>query len=177
MTVTPGSVAFGTDGGNGATITDAQVSAPALEAAKRGIWALERADLFNLLCVPPFSFSETGDVGAQTRSAAAVYSQRRRALYLVDPLLAWDEPSDLTTGANSLDGAVWGLARSENAALYFPRVRVPDPLQEGRLVSCAPCGVVAGVFARTDTAARRVEGAGRDGRDDERRVRAGSQAD
>jgi len=69
----------------------------------------------------------------------------------VDPLVAWDEPSDLTTGANSLDNAAWGLARTENAALYFPRLRMPDPLQEGRLANFAPCGAVAGVFARTDS--------------------------
>ena len=150
MTVTPGSLAFNADGDNGTTITDAQVSAPALEAGKRGLWALEKADLFNLLCVPPYALS-SGDVGAQTRSAAAAYCKHRRAMYLVDPLEAWDEPSDLTTGGNSLDGATWGLARSENAAVYFPRVKVPDPLQEGRLIACAPCGVVAGVIARTDT--------------------------
>ena len=127
----PGSLAFNTDGADGATITDAEVSAAALQAPKRGIWALEKADLFNLLCVPPFSFE--GDVGSQTRSEAATYAKSRRALYIVDPLVAWDEPSDLTTGANSLDNAAWGLARTENAALYFPRLRVPDALQEGRL--------------------------------------------
>ena len=90
MTVTPGSLAFNADGGDGTTITDAQVSAPALEAGKRGLWALEKADLFNLLCVPPYALS-SGDVGAQTRSAAAVYCKHRRAMYLVDPLEAWDE--------------------------------------------------------------------------------------
>ncbi len=149
MTVTPGSIPFNTDGSNGAAIGDAQVSAPALEAPKRGLWALEDADLFNLLCVPPFTFE--ADIGAQTRSAAANYCRVRRAMYVVDPLIAWDEPSDLTAGANSLEGATWGLARSENAALYFPRLRMPDPLQEGRLAEFAPCGAVAGIMARTDT--------------------------
>ncbi len=149
MTVTPGSLAFNTDGDNGAAITDAQVSAPALEATRQGLWALESADLFNLLCIPPFTFD--ADIGAQTRSAAATYCHARRAVYIVDPLSAWDEPSDLTGGANNLDSATWGLARSENAALYFPRLRMPDPLQEGRLGEFAPCGAVAGIMARTDT--------------------------
>jgi phage tail sheath protein FI len=145
----PGSLAFNADGNDGAAITDAEVSAPALQAPKRGIWALEKADLFNLLCVPPFSFE--GDVGSQTRSEAAAYARARRALYIVDPLVAWDEPSDLTSGANSLDNATWGLARTENAALYFPRLRMADPLQEGRLANFAPCGAVAGIFSRTDS--------------------------
>lgn len=151
MTVTPGSIAFNADGDDGTTLSDSEVSAPALETSKRGIWALEKADLFNLLCIPPFSFEAMGDIGAQTRTAAANYCRTRRALYIVDPLTAWDEPSDLIAGANSLDGATWGLARSENAAVYFPRLRSPDPLQEGRLAEFAPCGAIAGVFSRTDS--------------------------
>jgi phage tail sheath protein FI len=149
MTVTPGSLAFNADGDDGATITDAQVSAPALEGAKRGLWALEDEPLFNLLCIPPFDFTNTGDIGAQTRAAAAVYCEQRLAMFIVDPLVAWDEPADLT-GASGLGSAGWGLARSANAALYFPRVVSPDPLQEGRLAAFAPSGAVAGVIARTD---------------------------
>lgn len=151
LTVTPGSFAFNTDGDNGAAIADAQVSDPGLQSVKSGIWALERADLFNLLCIPPFSFDETGDIGAQSRTAAADYCRDRRALYIVDPLIAWDEPADLISGASGLDSATWGLARSENVAIYFPRLRSPDPLQEGRLAEFTPCGAVAGVFSRTDS--------------------------
>ncbi|WP_396957635.1 phage tail sheath family protein [Nitrosomonas sp.] len=153
MTVTPGSVAFNADGDDGATISDNEVSAPALETNKRGIWTLEKADLFNLLCIPPFSFEDApgSDVNGDTRTKAADYCRTRRALYIVDPLIAWKEPSNLITGANSLDGASWGLARSENVAIYFPRLRCPDPLQEGRLADFAPCGTVAGVMARTDS--------------------------
>ena len=144
----PGSLPF-EDGDNGATITDAQVSGDGLALRKQGIWALEKADLFNLLCIPPFQFE--ANIDKQTRAAAADYCRARRALYIVDPLTEWDEPSDLTHGANSLDGPTWGLVRSENVAIYFPRLRCPDPLQEGRLVEFAPCGAVAGVFSRTDS--------------------------
>ncbi|CAE6484029.1 hypothetical protein C8R30_105115 [Nitrosomonas nitrosa] len=151
MTVTPGSFAFNADGDDGAILTDTQLSAPTLEAGKRGIWALEKADLFNLLCIPPFSFEATGDIGAQTRTAAANYCRARRALYLADPLNSWDEPSDLISGANSLDSVTWGLARSENVAIYFPRLRCPDSLQEGRLAEFVPCGAIAGVYSRTDS--------------------------
>jgi len=51
---------------------------------------------------------------------------------------------DPTTGVDGLN------LRDENAAIYFPRVKVPDPLQENRLEEFVPCGVVAGIFARTD---------------------------
>jgi phage tail sheath protein FI len=40
--------------------------------------------------------------------------------------------------------------QDENAAVYFPRVNIPDPLQENRLEEFVPCGAVAGVYARTD---------------------------
>lgn len=143
------SSAFTATGNEGAAITDNQISLAALEAAKQGIWALEKADLFNLLCIPPLTREVGGDVNAQTRSAAAQYCKQRRAMYVVDPLSTWNLHSDLT-GAAGLDSAAWGLARSENAALYFPRLRLPDPLQENRLAEFAPCGAVAGVMARTD---------------------------
>lgn len=152
MTDNASSTAFANDGDDGGALTDAVISAATLEASKSGLWALEKADLFNLLCIPPLTRAPEGNVSSQTRSAAAAYCKRRRALYIVDPLNAWDEVSDLTTGALSLDGATWGLARSENAALYFPRLRLPDPLQEGRLAEFAPCGALAGIMARTDSA-------------------------
>lgn len=152
MTVDASSTAFGSDGDNGTAITDAEISAPTLEAPKRGVWALEKADLFNLLCIPPLTRALEGNVSSQTRSAATAYCKRRRALYIVDPLNTWGEVSDLTNTTTGLDGTTWGLARSENAALYFPRLRIPDPLQEGRLSDFAPCGAVAGIMARTDSA-------------------------
>lgn len=143
------STAFTATGNEGAAITDNQISLASLEAAKQGIWALEKADLFNLLCVPPLTRDAGGDVNSQTRSAAATYCQQRRAMFVVDPLTAWNQPSDLT-GVSGLDSASWGLARSENAALYFPYLRQPDPLQENRLADFAPCGAVAGIMARID---------------------------
>ena len=140
------------NGGDGNALTDAQISSAALETSKQGLWALEKADLFNLLCIPPLTPNAGGNIGAQTRSAAAAYCTARRALYIVDPLDSWNEVADLVDPATGLDSPDWGLARSENAALYFPRVRLPDPLQDGRLADFAPCGSVAGVIARTDAA-------------------------
>lgn len=140
------------NGGDGNAITDAVISGASLEGAKQGLWALELADLFNLLCIPPLRHGDDGDLSAQTRSAAATYCTRRRAMYIVDPLESWTEVADLTDPDSGVDSSDWGLARSENAAVYFPRVRLPDPLQEGRLADFAPCGAVAGVIARTDAA-------------------------
>jgi phage tail sheath protein FI len=37
-----------------------------------------------------------------------------------------------------------------NAAVFFPRVLEADPLRKGQLDSFVPCGIIAGVMARTD---------------------------
>jgi phage tail sheath protein FI len=144
------STQFSNDGDNGSAIGNDQISLASLETGKKGLWALEKADIFNILCIPPLTREAGGDVNSQTRSAAAKYCEQRRAIYVVDPLSDWDEASDLT-GGSGIDSVGWGLARSTNAALYFPRIRLPDPLQEGRLADFAPCGAVAGVMSRTDS--------------------------
>ena len=62
-----------------------------------------------------------------------------------------------------LDTYVTGIASDDrkNAALYFPRLRGRRPAAgRRRSPTFAPCGAVAGIMARTDAYARRVEGAG-----------------
>lgn len=112
------------------------------------MYALEKADLFNLLCIPPFS--PTKDVDNSTWANAISYATERRALVLVDPPFnasPWGGVSDVTASA------VTGVAgRSENAALFFPRIQFGNSLRENRPEPFAPCGAVAGVIARTDSA-------------------------
>src|SRR5262249_5170726 len=40
--------------------------------------------------------------------------------------------------------------RSANSAIFFPRLVQPDPLKNNQTTDFAPCGAVAGIFARTD---------------------------
>jgi uncharacterized protein len=119
-----------------------------LQSDKKGLYALEKADLFNLLCIPPFD--ATTDVDNATWSAAVAYVQERRAVVLVDPPFnssGWHGVSDVTASA------ITGVAgRSENAALFFPRIKFPNALRQNRPEDFAPCGAVAGVIARTDAA-------------------------
>ena len=139
------SAAFGSDGndGEGHEITDLF---PPSEASEAGIWALEQADLFNLLCVPPVA--REGVLTNDARKTAANYCKRRRAFYIVDPDPAWNEPGDITAD-NGLNTFNAGVER-ENAALYFPRVRMADVVLGGAVEDFPPCGAVAGVIARTD---------------------------
>ncbi|TPN48521.1 phage tail sheath family protein [Mesorhizobium sp. B1-1-9] len=135
-----------TNGSDGDAITDDLISKVDLRANKQGIWALEKADLFNLLCIPPLK-ADT-DIGLQTRDAAAAYCKQRRALLIVDPLIAWNSHSK----AIDAIGKPGFMARNSYAALFFPFVRAPDPELKGQIASFAPCGAVAGIFARTDAA-------------------------
>lgn len=129
---------------DGDAVTAAEVvSGGTLQANQRGIYALERADLFNLLVIPPYSPS--ADVAAADLANALQYCRDRRALLLVDPPTATDTVAEAITHANA-------VGRHTNAAFFFPRLRAPNALRDNALQDFAPSGAVAGVMARTDAA-------------------------
>lgn len=132
---------------DGVDLDLATFTGPGSEVAKTGLFALEKADLFNLLCIPPFKDLDNGkggDVDVGILDPAAAYCEKRRAMLLIDPPSAWGDKDVAKTKV----GAIGGL--SKNAALFFPRLRQPNLLRNGQIEAFAPCGAVAGVFARTD---------------------------
>jgi phage tail sheath protein FI len=139
------------DGDDGINLTDPTYQGdPVL---KTGIQALRKADIFNLLCIPPDV--RDGTLGKGVREVAAEFCAELRALYIVDPPAAWDANPDnaATTAKNAQLNAtdqVLPLTYARNAALYFPRLQKRDPLRGGQIDVFAPCGAVAGVMARTD---------------------------
>ncbi len=110
---------------------------------RTGMYALEKADLFNLLCIPPLDFTRDPDP-REALAPALEYCRERRAILIVDPPLDWVTKEDAKTNIDSF------IPRDPNAAVYFPRLRAPDPLQKNRLDVFVPCGAVCGVMARTD---------------------------
>lgn len=135
---------------DGSAITDTQIAGD--RDARTGLYALEAADLFNLLCIPPPSFD--ADLVAATWATAAAYCRERRAMLIIDAPAAWTANASTAiataeTGVNGLRATI-GNDDAINAAAYFPRLRMPDPLSENRLADFAPCGAVAGIIARTD---------------------------
>lgn len=118
------------------------------QANKEGLYALDKADLFNLLCIPPYASSgaDRWDAGNVVIAAATAYCEKRRAIHLIDSPSSWR-----TKDAARQDVADFPETRSKNAALYFPRLMQPNLLRESRIEPFAPCGAVAGVIARTDT--------------------------
>jgi len=134
-------------GSDGLALTEAQYTGAGMEGAKEGLYALEKADLFNLLCIP--SFTLTTDVSTTLVSDAAAYCKKRRAMLLVDPPNGWTSKDVAKTQFKDTNTDYVGT-RSNYAALFFPRLKQPNPLRDNQVEEFVPCGAVAGVFARTD---------------------------
>ncbi len=134
-----GYIAANTDGADGTDLTDYDLIGD--KRASTGLFALQGAARFDLLCVPPLSREQ--DVGMATLLVAARLCRSRHALLVVDPPLSWD----------SVEAAIAGVGqwpfRSEDALLYFPRIRALDRLR-GRTELFASCGAAAGLIARGD---------------------------
>jgi hypothetical protein len=128
---------------SGGQLVDADLSDPALEKKQRGLWLLDQAERLNILCIPPLA--PTADVGKVTWDTAVAYARKRRAFVIVDPPAVWANAQAVT--ASSLAALVSPAA---NAAVYFPRLRGADPLHGNQIAVFAPCGAVAGLYARTD---------------------------
>ena len=135
--------AQGARGTDGIAIGTTDVTAASNIAAKTGLYALDGADMFNILCIPPYSPTSDLDF-TKDWTPASQYCVTRRALLLVDPPANW-QVGDAEAQVSNLGS----LARS-NAALYFPRVLAVDPLNNNQVTAFAPCGLVAGVMARID---------------------------
>jgi phage tail sheath protein FI len=116
-----------------------------------GIYALDKVDLFNLLCIP----REAADDAALTQlyPAAAVYCLKRRAMLIVDPPKAWStlaaqgqfdqmQPADLEIDGPQLE--------ARNCAVYFPGIKERDP-GTGQTDIFPACGAIAGIFAASDS--------------------------
>lgn len=133
------------EGSNGNPVTDDSAYVGSLDD-KTGLFALEKADLFNILCIPPVN--RTVDISSETWTNAAQYCLERRAMLIIDSPIDWADVRLAVAGADDLRGAAGDARR--NAAVFFPRVELADPLKENRLDTFVPCGIMAGLFARTD---------------------------
>jgi len=121
------------------------------ETDKKGLYALEQVDLFNLLCIPPYrAVTDALDVDVNLVSSAAAYCEKRRAMLIVDSPKDWISKETAKNKFNDAANDNVGT-KSRNAALYFPRLRQPNPLRDNQMETFAACGAVAGIFSRTDT--------------------------
>ena len=125
-----------TQASNGFPLEVTDFTGPGTESQKQGLYALEQVDVFNLLCLPLYSENAAND---SLLEAAKSYCEKRRAFLLIDP----------PKNANAIKPDELGT-RSKNAAIFYPSLRQPNPLKDNQIEEFAPCGAIAGVFARTD---------------------------
>ncbi|MES2924070.1 MAG: hypothetical protein V4819_21135 [Verrucomicrobiota bacterium] len=111
-----GGVDVSVEANDGATLTSGNFTGSA--AARTGVHALLKADLFNMLCIPPYQAS--GDVDNTVLTEAATLCRDRRAFLILDAPSAWDEISDAVSGvkrngpAGWLDGDAWQASRAQH---------------------------------------------------------------
>ena len=106
-----------------------------------GIFALTPDTAFDQLYIPPLTREQ--DLGMSTLLVAARFCRERHVLQIVDPPLAWTSPQQALEGL-----AAWPF-RSDNAAMFFPRLTAFDRLRN-RPLAFAPGAAAAGMLARTE---------------------------
>jgi Bacteriophage tail sheath protein len=112
---------------------------------------LDKVPIFNLMLLP-------GITDNAVLAQALAYCEAKRAFFIMDPpadAVADDEVTNLPGGPSPgtpiHDIVTGGNAPpvSANGALYFPYLRMTDPVTGGTAMS-PPSGFVAGIFARED---------------------------
>jgi phage tail sheath protein FI len=122
-----------------------------------GIYALDgiAPEIFNILCIPATALLDDGG-RATVFPACEEYCHEKRAMYIIDLPGSFDDDASYDAQLTAIDkwtGTTLDGLRSpngENAAVYFPRLNIPDALAENRPRTVGSSGTLAGVWARTD---------------------------
>jgi phage tail sheath protein FI len=132
-------------GGDGDPLVDADYIGDS--TAKTGIYAFDNVPDISLLLVP-------GQATSEVHNAMLAYCDVARdgmVFAIMDPPAGLGAAAmvDYVSNTASLENA------SERAAIYWPRVKVSNPSKSvfgaSNLLVVPPSGIIAGVFARTDS--------------------------
>lgn len=139
--VEPGSANWNATDGAAALLDDSSNDT----REKTGLYALERIApfIFNLICIPAAAELSPASM-KRVVNAAIAFCIQQRAFFIVD----------IPAGLSQSDMATWlednDIDRDSYAAVYFPRLEIPDPLNENRPRNVGASGTLAGIYARTD---------------------------
>ena len=103
-----------------------------------GLQALDNADIFNILCIPPPVRGES--TPPEIYAKAAAYCRERRAMLLVDCPPSWNSARAAIAGKDELGPTG---PDTQNAAVYFPLLVEKD-------ATFVPCGAIAGIYSSMD---------------------------
>ena len=134
-----------TGGVAGVDVAADKLAIPGDQNAKTGIYALVKADIFNILCLPK-KWTHAYDT-ANVIEPAAQFCFEQRAMLIIDPPTTWTPvplPFETVVSSPAIGGQY-----TANAAVYYPNLLVNDPVTHAT-VQQGPCGAIAGVWASTD---------------------------
>lgn len=122
-----------------------------------GIYALDTIapDIFNILCIPAAALLDSN--GQQTEANAAIqYCFAKRAMFILDLPASFDDAASYDVQLKDITDFTAQIVDNlrspagQNAAVYFPRLTIPDALNENRPRGVGGSGTLAGVWARID---------------------------
>jgi phage tail sheath protein FI len=118
------------------------------EAGLTGVFALDRIapEVFNILCLPDLAMLDQ----ARMAQAALVYQTAHAFCQRHFAFLVVDAPQNTTQATLDDWTTALGATVRRNAALYYPQLTGPDPLNPATPRRMPPSGAVAGIYARTD---------------------------
>lgn len=122
-----------------------QFTSPTLIPSYHGIYAFDRVDEILQVVVPDFAGDVTvsGDLLDYANIRASLPSGGDRFIILTVP--RGSDPQE------AVDWLRYSFGRSSDyAAVYWPWIKVADPLANGRPLAMPPMGHIAGIYARTD---------------------------
>ena len=103
-------------------------------------------NIFNILCLPAVANYNDSEASVAIAQAQA-YAGKKRAFFIADIPQKVDKVSKMLDWVNE-----YGNAQAYHMGVYFPRLVIPDPLDDYRPRNIPSSGTVAGIYARTDTA-------------------------
>ncbi len=108
----------------------------------KGIYALDKVDIFNLMVLPgDMDINESGY--RSLLAAAGEYCLNKRAFLLIDAPESWLNKVDAATIKTFRDGIV-----KNSSAVFYPRIKIDDA---GITRTIGASGAIAGLIARTDS--------------------------
>lgn len=126
-------------GSDGSTVASADVVGQDLQANKRGIYALDAIENQFSLSLPDYA----GDL--TTATSLIAYAEGRK-----DVVVILEPPKGSTPSAAVTYRRQTLKSQTSFGAMYYPWVKMPDPLNRNRPITVPPAGHVAGRYAFTD---------------------------
>jgi uncharacterized protein len=120
-----------------------------------GVQTLDRIEpeIFNILCLPRAANLDGNSSGLDTPNLRLVVQEATKFCSDKRAFLIVDIPANVITPADMM---TWldtnGSIRDSNAAVYYPRLLMPDPLVGNQPRNVGPSGTLAGLYAATDAA-------------------------